>query len=280
MDDIIVKNTEQIDGIRKSCQVAVGILKKVKDYIVPGMKTKELNTLIDILMRRENAIPATLNYKGYPASCCISVNDTICHGVPNSRILKWGDVVKIDVTTIVDGYYGDTCYTWVVGQNSPESHRIVSAARACLWAGVQAVKPGKNLGSISRAVRLTADKYRCSVVHQFCGHGVGVKFHEAPNVIYDSVDPVFSDRIRQIKWASMVPGMIFTIEPMINLGVAKAIIDAADGWSAYTEDGKLSAQFEHTVLVTRTGCEVLTDWGDEKTLLPQLRLPEAIWESL
>jgi methionyl aminopeptidase len=271
MDKIILKTPEQIDGIRRSCQVAVNVLKGIKDYVLPGMRTCELNTLIDIAMRRMNAVPATLNYKGYPASACVSVNNVICHGVPNKRVLEWGDVVKIDVTTIVNGYYGDTCYTWVVGQPTSESHRIVAAARACLWAGIRAVQPGKPLGAISRAVRLTADQYRCSVVHQFCGHGVGIAFHEPPNVVYDSL----VGSAGQI----MTPGMTFTIEPMINAGVAEAVVDAADGWSAYTADGKLSAQFEHTVLVTRTGCEVLTDWGDEKTLLPQLRLPEEIWRS-
>lgn len=280
MDKIILKTPEQIDGIRRSCQVAVGVLKRMKDYILPGMRTCELNTIIDMLMRRENAIPATLNYKGYPASSCISVNNVICHGVPNKRVLEWGDVVKIDVTTIVSGYFGDTCYTWVVGQPTPESHRIVSAARNCLWAGIRAVKPGRSLGDVSRAVRITADQHRCSVVHQFCGHGVGLAFHEPPNVVYDSMDPHFLDRGRRIPWPTMVPGMTFTIEPMINAGVAEAVVDAADGWSAYTEDGKLSAQFEHTVLVTQTGYEVLTDWGDEKTLLPQLKLPEELWRSL
>jgi methionyl aminopeptidase len=266
---IILKTAEQIDGIRRSCQTAVGVLKRVKDYVIEGIKTHELNDIIDTLMRRQGATPATLNYKGFPASCCISVNDGVCHGVPSNRVLLAGDVVKIDVTTILDGYYGDTCYTWVIGKPSPEAARIVSAARQCLWAGVRAVGPGKSLGGISHAVRIMADKLRCSVVHQFCGHGVGLRFHEPPTVPYD---------IKKGDWGPVLkPGMTFTIEPMVNLGVAEAVIDAADGWSAYTADKNLSAQFEHTVLVCETGCEVLTDWGDEKTLLPELKTPEALW---
>ena len=268
MDTIILKTPEQVEGIRRSSQVAVGILKRVKDYILPGMQTSEINTIIDMLMRRQNAIPATLNYKGFPASCCISINDGICHGVPNRRVIALGDVVKIDVTTIVDGYFGDTCYTWVIGEPSAEASRIVSAARQCLWAGIRAVKPGKPLGEVSRAVRIHADKLRCSVVHQFCGHGVGLRFHEPPNVPYDSKDAAWGPLMR--------PGMTFTVEPMINLGCAEAVVDARDSWSAYTADGKLSAQFEHTVLVTKTGCEILTDWGDEMTLLPEWKLPEAL----
>lgn len=268
MEAIILKTPEQIAGIRRSCQTAVGVLKRLKDYILPGMRTAELNTIIDLLMRRANAIPATLNYKGFPASSCISVNNGICHGIPNRKVLEWGDVVKIDVTTIVDGYFGDTCYTWVIGEPTPESHRIVSAARNCLWAGIRAVKPGRPLGEVSRAVRLTADQHRCSVVHQFCGHGVGLQFHEPPMVVYDSKDASAGPIMR--------PGMTFTVEPMINLGVAEAIIDAADGWSSFTKDGKLSAQFEHTVLVTDAGCEVLTDWGDETTMKPEWQLPKTL----
>ena len=272
MEAIILKNPEQIAGIRHSCQVAVGVLKRMKDYILPGIRTIELNDIIDMLMRRQNAIPATLNYKGFPASSCISVNSGVCHGIPNRKVLKHGDVVKIDVTTIVDGYFGDTCYTWVVGGNTPKSHRIVSAARKCLWAGIEAVKPGKPLGEVSRAVRLMADKHICSVVHQFCGHGVGLRFHEPPMVVYDSKDAKTGPIMR--------PGMIFTVEPMINEGVSETVVDAADGWSSYTADGKLSVQFEHTVLVTDSGCEVLTDWGDEKTLLPEWKLPEGLCRSL
>ncbi len=265
MKDVIIKTPEQINGIRHSCQIAVGVLKRVKNYILPGMRTIEINDIIDMLMRRQNAIPATLNYKGFPASCCISLNHGVCHGIPNKSVIKWGDLVKIDVTTIVDGYFGDTCYTWVVGQATPEAHRIVSAARACLWAGIKSVGPGKPIGEVSRAVRTMADQHRCSVVHQFCGHGVGIEFHEEPMVVYNSKNA----KIGPI----MVPGMTFTIEPMLNLGVAEVIVDASDEWSSYTADGKLSAQFEHTVLVTKDGCEVLTDWGDETSLLPIL--PEA-----
>lgn len=268
----IIKTPLQVDGIRRSCQTAVRVLRLVKDYIVPGMSTGELNNLIDIAIRRQNATPATLNYRGYPASCCISVNDCICHGVPNRRKLDWGDVVKIDVTTVLDDYYGDTCYTWIVGKASEDAARIYAAARECLWAGIAAIKPGRPIGEVSRAVRTTADRLKCSVVHQYCGHGVGLALHEPPNVVYDSYDgdegPV------------MVPGMTFTVEPMINLGKSDAVVDAVDGWSSYTVDGRLSAQFEHTVLVTAAGHEILTDWGDETTLSPDMKLPEGICQSL
>lgn len=268
---VILKTPEQIEGIRKSSQAAIRILKRVKNYLLPGMKTIEINKIIEAFMRKEKCIPATLGYRGFPASCCISINDGICHGVPNERIIALGDVVKIDVTTILDGYYGDTCYTWVIGPPSPEASRIVSAAKECLWAGIHAVKPNVPLGAISRAVRTTADRLGCSVVHQFCGHGVGLEFHEPPMVPYDSTEGP--------KWPIIRPGMTFTIEPMINLGRPDAVIDGSDGWSSYTVDGKLSAQFEHTVLVTETGVEVLTDWGDETTLSPKWKLPEEIWAS-
>lgn len=263
---VILKTPGQIEGIRRSCQIAASMLRDISQYVLPGFKTRELNEIIHLKMERANAVPATLGYKGFPASCCISVNSGICHGVPNDTILEEGDVVKIDVTTIFDGYYGDTCYTWVVpGGNHPESLRIVAAARACLRAGLMAVQPWKRLGTVSRAVKIAADKRRCSVVHQFCGHGVGIRFHEPPNVPYHLMDESYGPE--------MTPGMIFTIEPMINLGVAEAIIDAADGWSSYTADDKLSAQFEHTVLVTDVGCEVLTDWGDERTMQANWRQP-------
>lgn len=268
---IVLKTPEQIEGIRKSSRAAASVLRKVSSHVVPGVTTGELNCLIDKFMRESNCLPATLGYRDFPASSCISINEVICHGIPSGKVIADGDLVKIDVTTILNGYYGDTCYTFIAGTPKAVPVAIRRIAWECMWAGVRAVKPGRRLGEVSVAVRRMADKFGVSVVNQFCGHGVGLRFHEPPNVPFDQLDPLWGPVMRQ--------GMTFTVEPMINLGGPLAIVDGLDGWTAYTADGSLSAQFEHSVLVTESGYEVLTDWGDEKTMQPMLQLPEALCQS-
>ncbi|WP_075603972.1 type I methionyl aminopeptidase [Saccharicrinis aurantiacus] len=254
MEEIIIKNAEQIAGIRKSSQLAGNTLKYISDFVKEGVNTNKLDKLIEEYMRDNGAIPATLGYHGYPKSCCISLNDVICHGIPNDKtILKEGDILNIDVTTILDGYYGDTSTMFTIGNISEEAAKLVEDTEEALYLGIDEVRPNNKFGNIGYAIDQFAKKNKYSVVYEFCGHGIGLEFHEEPQVEHSA--PRGSG-------ALMKPGMIFTIEPMINLGKPKANIDKNDGWTARTIDGKLSAQFEHTVLITETGSEILTDVGE------------------
>lgn len=251
---IIIKTPEQIEGIRKSSQLAGNCLKMISDYVKEGVSTEYLNTVLDEYIRDHKAIPATLGYSGFPKSCCISLNEVICHGIPNEKtILKDGDILNIDVTTILDGYYGDTSTMFTIGEISEKAENLVIDTEHMLYLGIDEVKPGKRFGSIGFAIANYAKKKKYSVVYEFCGHGVGIEFHEEPHVEHIG---------KKYEGAKFKPGMIFTIEPMINLGRPKAIIDKEDGWTARTIDGKLSAQFEHTILVTETGVEILSDVGE------------------
>lgn len=221
--------------------------------VSPGRKTIEIDQWINAYMRDHNAVPATLGYRGYPASCCISVNDVICHGIPGELVIKEGDIVNIDVTPVLNGYYGDTCRMYKVGEVSEEAEHVLRVAKECLRKGIEVCQPENKIGAIGAAIARYAEQEGCSVVYQFCGHGVGVKFHEEPEVCHKD---------KASNGPKMRPGMTFTIEPMINAGKARAKIDK-DGWTARTIDGRLSAQFEHTVLITETGVEVLTDLDGE-----------------
>lgn len=251
---IIIKTPEQIEGIRKSSQLAGNCLKMISDYVKEGVSTEYLNTVLDEYIRDHKAIPATLGYSGFPKSCCISLNEVICHGIPNEKtILKDGDILNIDVTTILDGYYGDTSTMFTIGEISEKAENLVIDTEHMLYLGIDEVKPGKRFGSIGFAIANYAKKKKYSVVYEFCGHGVGIEFHEEPHVEHIG---------KKYEGTKFKPGMIFTIEPMINLGRPKAIIDKEDGWTARTIDGKLSAQFEHTILVTETGVEILSDVGE------------------
>lgn len=254
MSDIIIKNAEQIEGIRKSSQLAGNTLKFISDYVKEGVDTLYLDTLIEKYMRDHGAIPATLNYHGFPKSSCISLNNVICHGIPNEKtILKEGDILNIDVTTILDGYFGDTSTMFTIGEISDQAARLVEDTEDALYLGINQVRPENYFGNIGFAIGRFAKSKKYSVVYEFCGHGVGLEFHEEPQV-----DHIAKHNSGEI----MKPGMIFTIEPMINIGKAKAIIDEEDGWTARTIDKKLSAQFEHTILVTKKGFEILTDVGE------------------
>jgi methionyl aminopeptidase len=222
--------------------------------VQPGITTLELNDIAESYMRSNGATPATKGYKGYKFATCISPNDVICHGVPNNYKLEFGDIVNIDVTTILDGFFGDTCKMYFVGEVSDYAKKLCQITKECLHKGMEQCFPGNHLGNVGHHIAQYAESNGYSVVFEFCGHGVGVKFHEDPEVPHKAdknTGPILK------------PGMTFTIEPMINAGKARAKVDRKDGWTARTIDGKLSAQYEHTILITETGYEALTDvYGD------------------
>ncbi|MFV0366723.1 MAG: type I methionyl aminopeptidase [Mangrovibacterium sp.] len=255
MTDIIIKNAEQIEGIRKSSQLAGKCLQMIEDYIKEGVSTEYLDNIINEFILDNGAISACKGYNGYPKYTCISVNEVVCHGIPSSKeILKDGDILNIDVTTILNGYFGDTNKMYTVGSVSNEAQKLIDDTKHCIDLGIQQVRPGNRIGDIGFAISRYAKAKKYGVVWEFCGHGVGIEFHEEPQVDHTS---------RKGTGAVMEPGMIFTIEPMINAGKPKCKIDKHDGWTARTADGKLSAQFEHTILVTPNGHEVLTDVNNE-----------------
>lgn len=250
--NIMLKTPEEIEGIRKSGHLAAYILRETSKMAKEGVTTQELDDFAGRLHREAGAIPAPLGYghPPFPKSICTSLNNVICHGIPDNTALKNGDILNIDVTCILDGYYGDCSRMVMVGDVSEERKHLVSVTFECLKRSVSIVKPGIPLSKIGEVIEEYATHEGCSVVNQFVGHGVGLKFHEAPQV------PHYKNRLN----IPLVPGMTFTIEPMINLGRREAIIDAHDQWTARTIDGKDSAQFEHTILVTDNGHEILTPW--------------------
>ena len=249
-NNIRPKTPADIEMIRRAGLVALYILDKVGTFIQPGITTEEINTLVHEETLAQHASPAPLNYRGFPKSVCISINEVICHGIPGPRVLNDGDIVNVDVTPILEGYYADANQMFFVGTPAPEAQKIVNVARQCLKAGIDMVRPGNTIGDIGWAIQQLAEGQGCSVVREFVGHGVGFEFHEPPQV------PHFGQRGQGVK---LVPGMVFTIEPMINLGGRHLkILD--DQWTAVTTDGSLSAQFEQTLLVTETGVESLTPY--------------------
>lgn len=251
MKKIIIKTPEQIEGIRRSSKLAGQTLEYIAPFVKEGVSTEFLNAKIDEYVREHGAIPATLGYGGYPKSSCISLNEVVCHGIPSENtILKNGDILNIDVTTILNGYYGDTSKMYTVGEVSPVALDLIEVTRHGLLLGIQQVKPGNVFGNIGHAISKYVKAQGYSVVYEYCGHGVGIDFHEEPQIDHTS---------RRNTGSVMQAGMIFTIEPMINEGRPGTIVDKNDKWTARTVDNKLSAQFEHTILVTSTGYEVLTD---------------------
>lgn len=248
---IIIKSAEQIEGIRKSSKLAGETLVYIEEFVKEGVDTEYLDSLIKKYIEDHGAVPATMNYNGYPKSCCISPNNVVCHGIPSKdTILKNGDILNIDITTILNGYYGDTSKMYTIGEISERADKLIRATKHCLDLGIQQVRPGNYLGNIGFFISRYATSQGFSVVYEYCGHGVGVDFHEEPQV--DHAAPKNSG-------PRLKPGMIFTIEPMINEGKPRVKVDMIDGWTARTVDNKLSAQFEHTILVTEKGHEVLTD---------------------
>lgn len=250
--DIILKDEEQIQGIRQAGHLAASILDKVCAMAKAGVTTKALNDYAVELHQQAGAIPASLNYghPPFPGAICTSLNEVICHGIPGPQALQEGDILNVDVACILNGYFGDCSKMVVVGKISAERQLVCDTAYECLMNAIQVVKPGALVKDIGEAIESHADKKGCSVVHQFVGHGVGIQFHEGPQVPHN----------RNYLNIQIVPNMTFTIEPMINAGSPEGVTDRKDGWTARTIDGKASAQFEHTLLVTEDGVEILTPW--------------------
>ena len=248
-DQGMIKTPEQIEGIRESGKVNVAVLDYVAQNIRAGISTEEINRMVDEKTRELGGIPAPLGYDGFPKSVCTSVNDEVCHGITDENvILQEGDIINVDVSTIYNGYFSDSSRMFVIGETTPEREKIVRVAKECMEEGIRAVKPWTFLGDMADAVNSHAKENGCSIVVDIGGHGVGLEFHEDPFVSY--VAPKGTEML-------MVPGMVFTIEPMVNAGTEEIYIDDDNGWTVYTEDGKPSAQWETTVLVTEDGCEVL-----------------------
>lgn len=249
---IILKTPEQINGIREACHIASSILDQTCALAKEGITTLELNDFAHDLHRQFGAIPAPLHYGNppFPKSICTSLNEVICHGIPDKVPLKNGDILNIDVTAIYKGYYGDCSRMVVIGETTAEKQLVVDTAYECLMKSISVLKPGVPLSEIGEAIESHADQKKCAVVNQFVGHGVGINFHEPPQIPHN----------RNNQNIPLAPGMTFTIEPMINAGVRDAVIDETDHWTARTKDGRASAQWEHTLLITETGYEILTPW--------------------
>lgn len=244
----LIKTPEQIEGIRRASQATKRILDMLEERVRPGVTTEEINTWVHAATLAAGAIPAPLNYRGFPKSVCTSINDVVCHGIPGPRALADGDIINIDVTCILNGFFGDASRMYLVGDVKPEAKRLVQITRECLELGIGQVRPGGHVGDIGHAIQEYAEGAGYSVVRDFVGHGVGIRFHEEPQI------PHFGTRGRG---HPLLPGMVFTIEPMINAGDWHVkILD--DDWTAITVDGSLSAQFEHTVTVTSSGVAVLS----------------------
>ncbi len=254
MTTILIKTADEIEKMRTAGHLAAEVLEMIEPYVKAGIATEELDKIChDYIVNVQKAIPAPLNYHGYPKSICTSVNHQVCHGIPGSRVLKDQDIVNIDITVLKDGYHGDTSKMFVIGKPTVLAERLIRVTQECLYLGIQQVKPGAHLGDIGAAIQTHAEKNRFTVVREYCGHGIGKGFHEPPNVLHYG-KPGTGDVLK--------PGMIFTIEPMINAGKRDTKL-LPDGWTVVTKDHSLSAQWEHTVLVTETGFEVLTKRKEE-----------------
>jgi methionyl aminopeptidase len=250
---VIIKTEEQIEGIRRSGQLTKKLLDMVEERIQPGTTTDEINFWVHEETMANGAYPAPLNYRGkssirFPKSVCTSVNEVVCHGIPGPQVLQEGDIINVDVTSILDGYYGDASRMFFIGEVSEEAKRLVEVTKECLNLGIKQVKPLKTTGDIGHAIQSYAEGLGYSVVRDFAGHGVGIEFHEEPQILHYG-EPNTGVTLQK--------NMVFTIEPMINIGRAECKI-LRDGWTAVTSDGSLSAQWEHTIRVTDTGVEILT----------------------
>lgn len=247
-DGIRVHEDADFAGMHKAGALAAEILDKVAPLVEPGTTTGAIDTAIEAMINEAGAVSATIGYKGYQHASCISVNHVVCHGIPGSKVLKDGDILNIDVTVIVDGWYGDTSRMYVAGTLSRKSERLIQVTHDALMKGIEAVKPGNTFGDIGAAIQAYVEAHRMSVVRDFCGHGLGTVFHAPPNVLHYG---------RPGTGAVLEEGMFFTIEPMVNLGRPETKV-LADDWTAVTRDKSLSAQFEHSVGVTATGAEIFT----------------------
>ncbi|MBR4389085.1 MAG: type I methionyl aminopeptidase [Prevotella sp.] len=248
----LIRSAEEIEGIRRSGVVNTGVLDEVERRIHAGMNTLEIDEICMEYCRSHGATPACLGYEGFPKSVCTSINEVVCHGIPKEEdVLEEGDIINVDFTTILDGYYADASRMFVIGKTTPEKEQLVKVAKECLEIGAEAAKPWGFVGDIGFAIERHAKKYHYGVVRDLCGHGVGLKFHEEPDV------PHFGKKGHGML---LVPGMVFTIEPMINMGSWKVFIDEGDpyGWEVITDDELPSAQWEHTFLMTEHGVEILS----------------------
>ncbi|MCI5774842.1 MAG: type I methionyl aminopeptidase [Erysipelotrichaceae bacterium] len=246
----LVKNSEQIAKIKESAKINTAVLDHVAQNIKVGMSTQEIDDLVSSFTKEHGAICAPLHYQGYPKSVCTSINDEVCHGIPSRRIkLKDGDIINVDVSTILDGYYSDASRMFEIGNVSSKRQELVEITKECLRRGIEAAKPWGFVGDIGEAIASYAHSKGCSVVRELGGHGVGLEFHE---------DPFVSHIGKKGTGMLLVPGMIFTIEPMINAGKPHVVMDNLNGWTIYTQDGKDSAQVEHMILITEDGNEILT----------------------
>ena len=248
----LIRTPEEIEGIRRSGVVNTGVLDEVARHIHAGMSTLEIDRICHDYCTSHGVIPACLGYEGFPKSVCTSINEVVCHGIPKAEdVLMEGDIVNVDFTTILDGYYSDASRMFIIGKTSPEKEQLVRVAKECLEIGMEAAKPYGFVGDIGHAIEKHCKKYHYGVVRDLCGHGVGLKFHDKPDVAHYG---------RRGQGMLLVPGMVFTIEPMINMGTWRVFIDEGDpfGWEVISEDELPSAQWEHTVVMTEHGVEVLT----------------------
>ena len=252
---VSIKTPEDIEKMRVAGRKAAEVLEMIEEFVVPGTTTAELDRICHrYIVEQQSAIPAPLNYKGFPKSICTSVNHVVCHGIPSEKKkLKTGDIVNIDITVIIDGYHGDTSKMFMVGTVAPHAHRLCKITQECLYRGIELVKPGCRLGDIGYAIQQHAEANHYTIVRDYCGHGIGKVFHEDPQVLHYGVANTGME-LRE--------GMTFTIEPMVNAGKHHTKLKS-DGWTVETRDGRLSAQWEHTLAVTKNGVEVLTARREE-----------------
>lgn len=245
---IVIHTEEDFKGLRAAGRLAAQTLDMITPYVQPGITTEELDRIIHDYTLAHGAVPGPLNYRGYPKSCCISINHVVCHGIPGERALQEGDIVNIDVTPQLDGWFGDTSRMYTVGKVAIKAAKLVTVTYESLMRGIEVVRPGATLGDIGHAIQTHAQKHRYAIVEDFCGHGIGRTFHAEPNILHFG---------RPGEGMKLKAGMVFTIEPMLNIGKPEVkILD--DGWTAVTRDRSLSAQFEHMLAVTETGYEIFT----------------------
>jgi len=247
---IIIKTPEEIEKMRVACRLAADVLEMIAPHVVPGVTTEELDRIChDYIVNEQHAIPAPLNYHGFPKSICTSVNQVVCHGIPGPKKLKKGDIINLDITVIKDGYHGDTSQMFFVGEVAPHAERLCKITQECMYKGIELVRPGARLGDIGAVIQAHAEANHYSVVREYCGHGIGAGFHEDPQVLHYGKAGTGEE---------LLEGMCFTIEPMINAGKRHVKLNKRDGWTVETADRRLSAQYEHTILVTADGHEILT----------------------
>lgn len=257
---ITIKSEAEIEKMRVAGKLAADVLEMIEPHVKAGITTNELDVICaEYTEKVQNAISAPLNYHGFPKSICTSINHVVCHGIPDNTVLKDGDIINIDITVIKDGYHGDTSKMFFIGDVSPENRRLCRITQEALYVGLRKIKPGNTFGEIGCAINKHIKKSgRFGIVQEFCGHGIGAVFHEEPQILhYKNNDKT-----------KMEVGMCFTVEPMINSGKSGTTVDKEDGWTVYTVDKKNSAQYEHTIVVTRTGCEILTLRAEEE--IPRL----------